>query len=818
MSDWKKDHGRTTRPTIYVPFNEMTTKSKVIPCRVGMTSVTVGSAYNLHSIDSFGHVYFPDTTKVASSYKVQFGNNTASLVNRFSFQEKIITPSYNVGNHIVFYAKMKLGETVDNFSNLVFFGLYNTGGIGIDTNKVGHIFRITTRNAGSFTNNQVNSITNAWTPDEWFHFVWTTEVTSSTSLTHRIYIANASGEYINSGNPVLTQTVSGAVSDFQGGNQGLGYESSGAIDIEDLVMLTVPIEESSDPNYIRDTVGRQLIDWYSSSSNKFQFPDFLRDPRAQLATQAYSNEDRVGVYASYWSLNGVGGESISGMYNWWLNWGVKNSIYDGICLGLGISAFQPTEGVYLVNEIREFADWCYEQGIGLKILINDQTYLKESELPDHFPHWKKHFLNGQGVLSVARAATYWDTIETFDLEQSVFSNMNWPIYDSSKSLDGTYRWFHHVWTLINALADKPAFKGVTTGETSGHAVGEQDGVQPNENGQFNRRGIYGITDADGVYLLDKCYSSLKQRLVLNAIMEMVDRQLKNRPDVTKSVQTNYFRVAIPGNNYTFYNNSTQTFTAQTGSAPHTPITSMFRNGDAVFLLSGSSGGIAVGMQYNTCYYVVNQVPGQEQSFQLSLTPNGPPITLTGDINASLWLIPINTYIELMQVNYRTPTVHNGYSLCADNREMRKLVEACHQFDFILSGPDVVTSALENLYYYTGAYYPQTTENPYQYSPVEIRLMALEGKEWFSDLGPMKSFEIQSQDSMYQSQSYGARLAAFVQVYGENFDANTYSLSQIHRYAVNRLKAREIVYFTNNEKSQKAIPALVEAICDYKLGY
>lgn len=204
---------------------------------------------------------------------------------------------------------------------------------------------------------------------------------------------------------------------------------------------------------------------------------------------------------------------------------------------------------------------------------------------------------------------------------------------------------------------------------------------------------------------------------------------------------------------------------------------------------------------DTLYYVRNVQPG---SWQVSATPTGLILEFEYVI-AEMRVFGIESQIETRVENSRGDYIYNGYVLTDQNREVRLMAEAMHQYGSIPSGPDVVTGALENLYFYTGSYIPGKAE----ISPVEFRLDMLHGCGVFSDLGPMAKMEIQSQDSMYQNE-LNPVLTQILPLYAPSFNG-IYSLEKIYRYAIDRQQVSDITLFLNNANTQHAMPYLTNEI-------
>lgn len=794
MSDWKQDKGQTTLPCIYIPFNEIDEKSDFVPIRVGMSVMRWNKASFNYTLDGQGHPSLNTAGAVPEKGFFSFMNNGTDQY--FSRHDEVLSPKANVGKHIVIFFKLKLGEGVAGSSPSIlhfnpYAGVNGKGGWLFSANNDSKRFGHRTQPAGKVFDAGIgrNSANGIYAVDTWYQVIIDQKVVSQTKIKTSVWLANERGELENGGGKIIEYDFDDAIPDlkYDGINTIIGWEGRMPMDIKDFIAITT----SDDPTL---SVIPNLRAWYANPNNEYQFPDFLRAPVTKAAPR------QVGHYASYWSMNGVvgDGKAISNMYNFWNQWGVQNSAFDGIHLGLGINAFQPTAGGYLIEDIRNFADWCHRNNIKLKILVNDQTYVTENELPDHFPHWKKRD-EKNSVTVISRSATYWDEIDTFDVDAEVMNNAGWPRYNAVRSASGTYRWFHHVWTLVNALKDKPAFAGFTLGETSGNAIGAQDKALGNVNGLYNRCGIYGITDSNGNYLLNKSYSMRKQRVYYLKIMKMIADQLKSRPDVMRSVQINYIRGSIPGNNVATYSQATKTFTLTQNDG--VPASNMFSNGDAMFLLNGSSGAIAAGMSYGTIYYVINR---SDLTWQVAATPGGTPLEFN-NVSSGMWLTTIDSEMEVRRDDARGSSLHNGYILTDQNRELRFMAEGMHEYGFVCSGPDIITGSLENPIFYDGPYVAGYA----QYSPVEIRLDMLYGRRWFSDLGPMQACEIQSQDSSYQDKKNGI-LTQILPMYAPYYEGR-YSLEQVHKYAVDRLQVQDIVWFLNNENPQKALPDLIRAI-------
>lgn len=799
--DWKKDKGITNKPCLYIPFNEFDTRtgtaSNSVPIRVGNSRLYTSVAERV--VDPNGHVHFVGT---GSTDRFLFQNPAPPL--RYSNHDLILSPLPNIGKTIVFAMKVKFGEfsATRNIYDFNMYAYQGAGGYGLDfTGAGGFRFQVRTRGLTdtNFTNSAVGRIVN---PNEWFTVFTTIDVTSDTSQTYRIYVAK-NNQLINSGDPVLTYPHNNLAANLIAADSNVKFGTGGGVsyDIKDFLGVVTDLGQGKD-------IVDEYVKWYSDSENEFRFPNFLRLPKKDLAEFSKTTH-----YISEHALNGTGTSQISNMYEFWQRWGVQNSAYDGIHLGLGISAFQSssTPGVYFTQQISDFADWCEDKGITFKLLVNDQTYMTEIELPNHFPHWKKR---GKGSV-VERAATYWDKIEDFDVETEILNNPNFATYDADRQTEGTYRWFHHVWTLVNAVKDKPAFRGITLGETSGFPIGESDRTATaiNVAGQYNRSGIYGITNASGEYLLDKCYSAERQTLYYSKMVSLLNTMLSHRDDLLNSLQINYIRSAVYGNNNPTYSKATKTFTMTSN---------MFRDGDAVFLLgSGSSyagGPLQAGMQAHTLYYCVGRTAN---TFQLAATPNGDPIEFLADITNSAWMGTIESYIENTLNGFSTVSTINGLPMCGELRELWKIVKILKDNNFVISGPDIFTSGIENGYYYLGPRQSSTPPMPESVSVVETLLMAKQGRDWFSDIGPFETCEIQAQDSTYQNLK-NATLTSILPNYGEWFydstvgaeDPNRISLTQAVRYAKERLGASSVVWFVTHSYPEKTLPDLNNAISKF----
>lgn len=797
MTGWQQDRGQTTLPCIYIPFNEVDpipARSNAVPCRVGYTTLTVARTSFPNAIaDLKGHVYFNDTDSHASSARFSFGNPIPSLP--ASRHDLVLSPAMHIGKHILTSFKIKLGKTIPgpaDYKNLLWANVYSGRGgyvlsVRDSDQRISCTMYPNDNDKSGTTGKSAQSAAGMFPRGQWLHLMMDWDVLSANQMIVKIYIAALSGEMLNGGSSVLTLDFDRPIPDLSVDSIAnfIGYQGGIELDIKDYLALVTP----DDPMV---SIIPALRTWYKNPDNEYQFPDFLRAPVAKAAPR------KVEHYFARWTLNGDAGagKAISNMYDLWLRWGVQNSAFDGILLGIGISSFQPSAGVYLINEIRDFADWLHARGAKLAIMVNDQTYTggQNSEIPDHFPHWRTRVTE----LDIRRVVTYWDEIDTFDVQAEIFANPDWRTYNPAKAASGTYRWFHHVWTLVDALKDKPAFAGITTGETSGSAI-VNDTSLTNINGVSNRRGIYGITDSTGTYQLSKCYTLRKQIDSMGKLMQMVAHQLRGRPDVNKAVQINSMRYNGSGTlQRVRYNSATQLFTTYSvGNQP-------YADGDAVFIDKTSWQGELRGFEMHKLYYVRNTTP---TTWQLSLTIDGPIIDTFDTVISTdyVYLIPINNYLERILDKSREATKHNGFSLAGQTRALRWLGEYMHEYGFIPSGPDTLMSGLESPYYYLG---PELDGSTAEVSQVEAVLAMQHGRWIFSDI-PLGRAEIQAQESVYADYK-DARYTQILPAYGPYYGTR-YSLEQANRYAADRLQVERVTWYVQQDYPQKALPDLIREI-------
>lgn len=796
MSSYKEDLGKTKYPLLYVPFNECNSNTTRIPVRIGMSTLAAGA--NHGEVDSFGHMTFPGTNPSATGTRAYFQDvQTSPWLSRHL---EYISPALNVGKHIV----MSSIVNISGFTGYKFiydFTAYGPsgGGMSLETQATGGL-RLDAKAKGGTSTNYTNSSGGTIPIGESFNLIWHINVVSSSEMRHTVYAVRANSS--DKGTPLISKTYNFEVSDLKGPQIGFGGGTGFPFDIRDFIAVVLPTEEEA----LQTIDG--IVSWYKNPNNNFELPNFLRESSTNKLTK-----NKPTTFVSEYTLRNTSGSgSIDGSYSFMLKYGLQNSAFDGLNLTISVAAFQPTEGEYLISNIQKLADWLHSKGLKLGITLIDQTYLTESEIPDHMPHWKlRDDVNNPSL--IRRSITYYTDVN-FNVKNEIFSNPNWSTYNSSRSGEGTYRWFHHVWTLIDALKDKPALHIVSVGETSGSAIGVYDRLlsTPNSDGVFNSQGLYGVTflednlergELKGAYDRSKTYSFRKQRVALGKLFLMISDQLKNRPDVRKVCQTNYFRGGVSGNDSVNYSQSTFTFTSTIGQR--------FKNGDGIYVTPGAGNALlSIGLTNGTLYYVRN-VSGN--SYQLSLTPNGSILQFSGNIaGGSGYFQSMSTYIELSEEGFRTTSTHNGVELCGEAREMRLLVEQLHQFGFGISGPDIITTSLESPYYYSGpnqANIPSTA-----ISPVEIILQALEGRGWFSDLGPLPGGRaIQGQDSTYQNKR-SSYVDALFPMFGEEFEGRI-SLEQCYKYSLDRLKVDHVDLYISESYPEKPLPNLIEAVCKYK---
>lgn len=801
---YKHDLGSTTHPALYVPFNECSVPIagvRDIPCRVGMSRVLRGNGHSY--VIEGGHITFPGDATGSSGCRAYFSDAYANPGE--SLHRLFIAPSENIGKTIVMSAKFKRGVH-SGLKGLFSFSPSNAGGMSLDVSGTSHVLRLGVRPGISGGIVYYNSVFAGIPIGEEFTIVWTIR-SSENQTVHDVYAVTAAHPL---GAPVIHQEIAGLPSAITGPQVGFGDVGDYAFDIKDFLAVVVDDAEA-------EGVVEGIVDWYKNPNNQYELPDFLRQPQPALARQDAPRKPTT--FLSTHTLRSAvetEGFSIGSMYSFVLRYVLKNSAFEGVNLTLGVNAFQPNAGEYLITELRNFADWLHTYGLKLGITLVDQSYLTPTEIPEHMPFWSTTWSTGQ---TQRKVIPYWNhkireagndidvDIEEFDVDAEILTNPKWPVYDSSKQSYGTYRWFHHCWHIVNAIKDKPAFAVINTGETSGSAWGDNESNIP---GSRNRCGIYGITKGDGTYRLEACFSSRRQRVALGKLMYMISDQLKFRPDVLKSVQTNYFRASVGVSvDMVLYYNASQTFTAV--SSDLTPKATRFRTGDAAFLTSAASAGLNIGMKVDHLYYVTN---ASENTFKLSETPGGPPITLTGNITtASVWLAPIVNQIEIREEGIRVPSEHNGYQLAGYAREMRFLAEKLHQFGFAISGPDIFTKGLENPQpYYEGP----VTDGKTGYSVIEARLAVVNGSGWYSDLGPLPAgATIQGQDSTYLNET-NPILEQICELYGQKA-SGILSLEQAYRYAIDRLKCHHIDMYVVTGKTEEPLPNLVNAVAGYKLS-
>lgn len=794
MIDWWKDKGNTTLPAVYVPFNEVDDiNNSVVPSRIGYTSLDYRSVNK--TIDDFGHIFYEQDDAISASGRFAF----ATVPDSRGRHDLVMSPHLHVGKHILTSFVMKWGRADTNFTgfkNLFWHGLYSgKGGYNLEVSNTGQIRQYIWANNGNTSGASAgngSSPANMCPKNTKLHVFVDWHVESETRMVVKIYVALLNGGLLNGGAPVASFPVNAPIPNLSGDNgpHWIGYEGGIALDIRDFLVVVTP----SDPVDGDDPLITKLRMWYKNPAHTYQFPEFLRAPSHDNAPRS------ADFYLSDWSLNGKTGRGLINMYPFIKRYALMNSAYKGLHIGLSVGAAQLVAGVYEVVALRKLLDYCWKYGLKVKLMFSEQTYNDMDEIPDHFPHWKKHYWHGaSGQIRESRAAIYWDEADTFDVASEIFTNPDWPTYNPARANSGTYRYFHNVWTMVNAVADHPALAGITTGETSGKAVGDRDRVSANTNGQFNRAGIYGITDVSGVYQLSKIYSMRRQRVALGKLMQMVSMQLRNRSDVMKSIQVNFIRTDMGGAPISpVYVKSTRTFSR----ASHG-----YADGDAQFLDIGSSSAVTAGMAYNTCYYVRNATAN---TYQLSLSPTGEILEFNDMPSGSfIFICPINKWQEIQVDAARASYTINGMVLSDQSRELRLMGELMYQYGFVTSGPDILAFELEKPIFYIG---PYSDGFPGTWSVVEMRLNMQLGRGIFTDIPLGEKFEIQSQDSTFSNET-DPWFDAFLPLYG-NKSGGRYSVEQAMAYAVDRLKVNDIIVFNANIYPQKWIPDGVKKISQY----
>jgi hypothetical protein len=793
-SSWKDDKGVTLYPSVYVPFNECdeTLHSNYVPSAIGRTTMTCGSSDKVIE-PTTNRVYYSGSTV---QNRFVFGNVIGGT-NPTSYHDLVLSPAANIGKFIVIALKIKITPAPSTFTTVIFFNGYvtaaGTGGLSLDfksgTTDAVNQFRHGIRYSGSGTTIYDSSATGPW----WQSGVWSDmyliyNPSDANTLNIKLFMADSTGVLVNSGSPILSLSKIGAIPNlhYDGISTILGYNGGCPLEVKDFVAYV----DNTDPTINGNLTN--LLNWRARPNNDFQFPDFLRKPSKSIVKPTRGKGGfKVGYYCSDSPIDGSAGRTINDQYSFWQKWGVQDYAFRGLHIGMGIAAFQPTAGVYNTADLSALATWLSSRGIGLKIMLQDQTYSNINEMPTHFPYWTVN------VASPQRIGTIWDDIENLDVDAWLQNPTQFDTYNSALASNGTYRMFHHVYTLLKTLKSFSCFEGVTLAETAGSAYITTDTLV---NGVSNPVGIYGITDTNGVYILGKIYSRQRQLMYYDKMMKFISGYLNsfNRTDVTKSIQINYMRGGIISN-YSGFTQSGSTLT----KTSHGLV-----SGRGLYLLHGSyNSGISMGLAYDTLYYVVGATT---DTLQLSLTVGGTPISLktVSDPN-QLYLQDINSYIELELCKARVPSSCNGFSLQEPTREVFTLINSCRKYGFGLSGPDITTAGIEN---------PAYGENgAASISPVQIRLEALTGTGFFKGLGPLVGMEIQAQTSAYTTAYPTGSTNMDTLISNHGSTASGYiSADQSNTYAIHRLKVDSIVWILNQAYTEKALPAVYDAIRKHNL--
>lgn len=821
---WWYDHGRTKLPSLFMPFNEIdeTGRTAIVPCRVGRSLVTYNRtlAYPTYYNATTKTVTFPATGTVTNKFEFDEAKTTNANLGPISMHYNVLSPAHNVGKHIVLAIRAKYDSVATADTPHVFtFNEQSFNGKG------GWQLRIQTWNGRRYaqmgywepgrTDGQggVNGVStgvgNEWTTNEWRDY-YVVISPSAESTRFRVYIALPDGTLVNSGSPTIDQVFTGAPIDLDTTGKsvfiGRGINACAFKDLFAFVDNTDPVTNG---NFTA------LRNWRSNVQNEYQFPDFLRDRRASAIVKELSGLKHTEHYCSYWSIDGTS-FTINSHYDFWNRWGVQDTAFAGLHIGLGVAAFQPTQGTFLTADLQNLADWLHVRGAKLKLMVNDQTYNNKIELPSWFPHWSKTYNGGVATARwPTRAATYWDSIDTFDVDAWCANPEAFLTIPPDKVTDGTWMWFNHILNVLWAVKDKPAFSGITLGETSGQALTATDPNLPAQS--ISRFGIYQVTDANGTWLPNRAYSMRKYRVYLEKIFKLTAAVLAHRPEIVKSLQINYIRSSITGpvGGYPTTENPTPAGGYSLSGDTVTRTAGIpYPAGTPVFLSLGSYNDM--GLARNVPYYITS-VSGN--TFKLSTTPDGAnPVTFLRSGYVYMWLGGPDHQVEVVQDGQRTLTNVNGYMLQDQNREFVYIQKILKDYDGVTSGPDIVEQ-LETPIWGTGG--DSGGNNLKQYSVVQLRQMMQAGQAWFSASGPLGGpAEIQSQDSTQGVPVGSQDFPTVLALYGPRSFKNTSyaSLDSVVQYAIKRLHSAKIVWFTNQENfngvgnsGMCAMPYLYDAI-------
>ena len=385
--EWHKDKGKTLLPCLYIPFNEVDdVNNAVVPIRTGDSYMTYRNTNK--TIDDYGHVFFEQDDAIVNSGRYAFG--TPDPANPTSRHDLILSPHLNIGKFIVTSFVIKWGQaatTFANFKNLFWYGLYTGfGGYNLEVTELGVLRQYIWLNNGVNTGAgglPASSAAGMCPKNTWLHVFQVWEIVSATQMKIRIYVADLNGALKNGGNPVLSRTVDGPVPNMSIASTAhyIGYEGGIALDIRDYLAIVSP----EDP--INSLIGK-IRTWYKSASNKYKFPDFLRDKPVKSATAK-----TVEFYHSTWTISGQPGKNIVDMYPLVKRYCYIRSSAAGFLIGLSPGAFTKVAGVYLKKELRDFCIWLGKQGLKFKVLVFDQTYNDPEEVPAHMPYWVKKSTN-----------------------------------------------------------------------------------------------------------------------------------------------------------------------------------------------------------------------------------------------------------------------------------------------------------------------------------------------------------------------------------------------------------------------------------------
>lgn len=816
---WHDDHGRTKNPTIFIPMNECeaATKTNIVPCRVGRSVLFYNTSSSPVLNSTSKTLSFPAGTG-SDKFIFDHADSGSVGVGPSSLHYKVLSPKHNIGKHIVIAIKAKVTANPSETFNVIQFNPFSYN------QKGGFNFRVQTWEGERYatfglwaanvadpsvivqTTRQTGVVEQQWESGEYTDWILILSPLSESSLKVRMYAVKQNGDEIKSGNALFNRDFEVDIPDFHFNGRSLTIGNGElAFEAKDFIAYVDDIEPEGEGGSLN-----LLRAWRASASNDYQFPEFLREVYAPPLTipQYSSTREESGNYCSYWSINGIS-FSINSHYDFWFRWGVQDSAFTGVHIGLGVNAFQPSRGEFKSQDLASLADWLGSRGANLKLLVNDQTYVTKSEIPSWFPQWNKTYNNGVETDAYpVRIVPYWWSIDDFDVDAWINDPESYLTLPVDKQEDATWVWFNHVLNIIWSVKDKPAFSGITLGETSGYAFGVDSNNNPNDPNdpakKISRYGIYQITDATGAVLMNRCYSMRKYRVYLEKMFKLVASVLSHRQEIVKSLQINFIRSSIPGTvgDFSFSGN---TITRGAGWARP--------NNTPCFVVLGSSN--TLGLARDTLYYTVNS--NGTNSFQLSLTPNGTPVTLNGSGTVELYIGSIDYYIEVVRDGQRTLSNVNGYMLQDQNREMVYIHTAMKKHGFITSGPDVIERGLEVNTFGAGG---TASGNPAEISVVELRLQMQKGQGWFREAGPLSGAEIQSQDSMYGVYVGSGNFATAIDMYGPRSPKNSAypSMEQAVMYAFKRLHAQEVVWFTNqayfsgvDNSGLLALPDLLDAL-------